>query len=499
MHSMPGFRLRTFACFALLALAPAAAAPASAQANAATLYQRNCASCHGVERQGTGLGPSLSAETYRYGGRQEDVARVIHNGVASRGMPAFGEVLSSEQIAALADFLPSRQSAPEPPAEEAPAAAEPPPHEFDAVPGVVDTLDYAVRVERFAQGLETAWSIAFIDARTALVAERPGRLRIVRDGVLQPQPVAGLPPIRVQEHRLNQGGLFDIAIDPGYRDNGWIYLSHADGLDERGPEGERLSMTRVVRGHIRDGAWVDNEVVYEADRAAYGEAAWHFGGRMLFDREGRLYLSTGDRRAPELAREPGWPGGKIHRVMPDGSTPPDNPFVGRSDALASVYSVGHRNPQGMAIDPSTGRIWATEHGPRGGDELNVVVRGGDYGWPVVSHGINYDGTVLTPHVRAGGVEQPAWYWRPSIGVSGLAFYDGDAFPLWRGKLLVTGLAPRELRLLTLDDDRVQHEETILTTEGRPYEPVVGPDGAIYVVTDAPGEVLRLSAQEERRL
>lgn len=498
---MPGFRLRTFARFALLALAlalaPAAAAPAFAQVDAATLYQRNCASCHGAERQGTGLGPPLSAETYRYGGRPEDVVRVISNGVASRGMPAFGGTLSPEQIAALADFLPSRQVAPEP--EGASTPAEPPPHEFDAVPGVVDTLDYAVKVERFAQGLETVWSIAFIDDRTALVAERPGRLRIVRDGVLQPQPVAGLPPIRVQEHALNQGGLFDIAIDPGYRDNGWIYLSYSHGLEARGPEGDRLSMTRVVRGRIRDDAWVDGEVVYEADRAMYGEAAWHFGGRMLFDREGRLYVTIGDRRVPELAREPGRPSGKIHRVMADGSIPPDNPFVGRGDALASVYSVGHRNPQGMALDPSTGRIWATEHGPRGGDELNIVVSGGDYGWPVVSHGINYNGTVLTPHVRAKGVEQPAWYWRPSIGVSGLAFYDGDAFGLWRGKLLVTGLAPRELRLLTLDGDRVQHEETILTTEGRPYEPVVGPDGAIYVVTDAPGEVLRLSPQEERRL
>jgi glucose/arabinose dehydrogenase len=153
----------------------------------------------------------------------------------------------------------------------------------------------------------------------------------------------------------------------------------------------------------------------------------------------------------------------------------------------------------MTIEPATARIWATEHGPRGGDELNIVARGGDYGWPVVSYGINYDGTILTPDTRASGIEQPIYYWRPSIGVSGLTFYHGDEFPLWEGKLLVTGLSPRDLRLLTIDDDRVQHEEIVFEAEGRPYEPVVGPDGAIYLVTDDPGRILRLTAQEERKL
>jgi glucose/arabinose dehydrogenase len=152
----------------------------------------------------------------------------------------------------------------------------------------------------------------------------------------------------------------------------------------------------------------------------------------------------------------------------------------------------------MALEPSTGRIWASEHGPRGGDELNIITAGGDYGWPIATYGINYDGTILTPDTRAEGVAQPVYYWRPSIGVAGIAFYEGDEFPLWRGKILVCSLARRELRLLTIDDDRVQHEEVILRLEGRPYEAVVGPDGAIYVVTDDPGQVIRLTAQEERR-
>ena len=350
----------------------------------------------------------------------------------------------------------------------------------------------------FADGLQTVWAIAFLDADTALVSERPGRLRVIRGGVLQPQPVAGTPMVYVHAHRWNQGGLLDIAVDPDYDDNGWIYLSHSHRLDRTGPEGNPLAMTRVVRGRIRDNTWVDEEVVFQAEPAAYGEPFWHYGGRMAFDAQGRLHFSVGDRGAQELAREPGRPSGKIHRLLADGTAPADNPYLARDDALASVYSLGHRNPQGMAFEPESGRLWSTEHGPRGGDELNVVVRGGDYGWPVATYGINYDGTLLTPHTHAPGVVQPVHYWRPSIGVSGLAFYRGREFPLWDGKLLVTALAPRELRLLTLDGERVLHEEVLFRAQGRPYEPVVGPDGAIYLATDDPGQILRLTAQEERR-
>jgi len=493
---MPGSRVRT-ACAAALALM-GMSLPAQAQTPASTLYQRNCAACHGAERQGTGLGPPLAAGTYRYGGTRGDLARIIRNGIPSRGMPAFGATLAPEEIQALAEFLPARQARPQPEAEREEQREAEPPRQFQPVPGVADTLDYAVRVERFADGLQTVWSMAFLDARTALVSERPGRLRIVRDGVLQPQPVRGIPEVHVRDHPWNQGGLLDIAVDPDYPRNGWIYLSYSHRLDRAGPEGEPLAMTRVVRGRIRDGAWVDQQVVFEADPAAYGETFWHYGGRMVFDRAGRLLFSVGDRGAQEMAREPGRPNGKVHRVMPDGAIPADNPFRGGDGALPSVYSLGHRNPQGIALEPATGRVWSTEHGPRGGDELNIVERGADYGWPVATYGINYDGTVLTPHTHAEGVRQPLHYWRPSIGVSGLAFYQGDQFPLWRGKLLVTALAPRELRLLTLDGDRVLHEEILLKTEGRPYEPVVGPDGAIYLVTDAPGQILRLTAHEERR-
>lgn len=497
---MPGFRGLTItsAAAAMLVLAVAVAVPAAAQTAASALYQRNCASCHGAERQGTGLGPPLSTRTYRYGGGRGDLARIIRNGIASQGMPAFGGILSAEEIEALAEFLPAREGEPQPDPEQVQAEAAAKPRQFDTVPGVVETLDYAVRVERFAEGLETAWAIAFMDARTALVSERPGRLRIISNGILQKQPVTGTPEVHVSTHIWNQGGLLDIALDPDFSENGWIYLSYSHRLDETGPEDKPLAMTRVVRGRIRGNAWVDQQVVFEADHSSYGEPFWHYGGRMAFDGEGRLYFSVGDRGVQELAREPGRPTGKVHRIMTDGSIPADNPFRDRDDALASLYSLGHRNPQGIAIEAASGRIWATEHGPRGGDELNIIERGADYGWPVVSHGINYDGTISTPATHADGIKQPVHYWRPSIGVSGVTFYRGNEFPLWEGKLLVTGLAPRDLRLLTLDGDRVQHEEILFRAEGRPYEPVVGPDGAIYLVTDSPGQILRLTAEQESR-
>ncbi|WP_198006189.1 PQQ-dependent sugar dehydrogenase [Pseudoxanthomonas sp. GW2] len=473
---------------ALFALLPG---PARAQAaDGATLFQRNCAGCHGPNREGTSLGPPLSPATYRYGGTRGDIERIIRRGIPSQGMPAFGGPLGEAEINALADFLPTRATTPE---EEAP----PQPRQSDPVPGVVETLDYAVRAEVFVDGLQTVWSMAFIDRDTALVVERAGRLRVVRNGVLDPRPVAGTPQVYSSSHRWNQGGLLDVALDPDYARNGWIYLSYSHALNPGAPEEEIRAMTRVVRGRIRDHAWVDEEVVFQADESSYDAHAWHYSGRLLFDSTGHLVMPVGDRGTPERARDPADPAGKMHRMRGDG-TPAGHPF-GREGVLPTIYSIGHRNAQGLALDPETGRIWATEHGPRGGDELNVIRAGGDYGWPVVTYGINYDGNEITPHTRAKGVEQPRHYWRPSIAPAGLAFYRGDEFPLWNGKLLVGTLGRRELRLLTLDGDRVLHEEVIFRSPGRIYEPVVGPDGAIYLCTDDPGQIIRLTAAAQRRI
>lgn len=488
----------TFLCVAGLVSTQSALAQ-EATDNTELLYERNCASCHGRERQGSGLGPALSEQAYRYGGGADDLRRIITNGITSRGMPAFGATLSAEDIDAIVKWLQARTPQPVDGGEQNVVGAD----EDETLSGpaagkITHTLDYAVKAEVWIEGLDTVWALDFIDASTALATERPGRLRVIEDGHLRDAPVSDTPEVLQSEHEWNQGGLLDVLVDTDYKEMGWIYLSYSDPQPKNASTSGQMSTTRVVRGRIRDNAWVDQEAVYEPAADAYSELHWHFGGRMAMDQDRFLYVTVGDRGARETAREMGLPNGKIHRVRRDGAIPADNPFIGDDDAVRSTFSVGNRNPQGLAVHPESGVLWETEHGPRGGDELNIIRSGRDYGWPLISHGINYDGTVLTPDTHAPDMEQPVYFWRPSIGLSGLAIYDGEEFPLWRGKFLVTALGRRDLRLLTIDGDQVQHEEIIFQTIGRPYEPVVGPDGAIYVVTSDPGQILRLTAHEERR-
>ena len=241
----------------------------------------------------------------------------------------------------------------------------------------------------------------------------------------------------------------------------------------------------------------DQEVLFEAPHELYSPMQIHYGSRIVFDKKGYLYFSVGDRFAQDLAQEVSRPNGKIHRIYPDGSIPEDNPFVADASALPSVYSYGHRNPQGLAVHPVTDEVWDAEHGPRGGDELNLVVAGRNYGWPVISYGINYNDTTLTEYRRHPDMEQPNFYWKPSIAVSGLDFYEGDLFPRWKNKLIVGSLAFQELHLLDLDGTRVMHDEVIMKGQGRIREAIEGPDGAIYVVLNDPDRIVRLVPTEAR--
>jgi glucose/arabinose dehydrogenase len=257
-------------------------------------------------------------------------------------------------------------------------------------------------------------------------------------------------------------------------------------------------MTRVVRGRIRDGAWRDQQVVFEAPNDTYRSTRIQYGTRIAFDSESRIYFSIGDRGAwpvdttTVFAQDLDRPGGKVYRLHRDGAVPATNPFTERDRALASIYSYGHRNPQGLDVHPETGRLWATEHGPRGGDELNRLAIGRNYGWPTITYGINYPGDIITPRRRAEGMQQPVFFWRPSIATSGLAFYEGDQFPYWQGQALVSALKNQSVRLLTMADGRVLHQEVILKGAGRVREAVPGPEGAIYAVLNAPGRIVQLS-------
>ncbi len=350
---------------------------------------------------------------------------------------------------------------------------------------VVQSAEHTFRVETFASGLGIPWGMAFLPDGRLLVTEREGRLRIVgTDGAVSP-PVGGVPKVLAK----GQGGLMDATLHPQYAATGWIYLSYSDPLP--GPLGGMLSYTAISRGRLQEEQLVDVEVVYRAPDQFYTRHSHHYGSRIAFDRAGYLYLAIGDRGQRTLAQNVKLPNGKIHRLHDNGGVPTDNPFVGRDGAIASIWSYGHRNPQGMALHPETGQLWAAEHGPKGGDELNLVRRGLNYGWPVVTYGINYDGTPITDQTHADGMEQPQTYWVPSIAVCGMDFYTGKPFVNWQNDLLVTSLRFNRLHRLRLAGTKVVHEEIVYQGESRMRDVQTGPDGAVYLAVEDPGRVLRL--------
>ncbi len=329
------------------------------------------------------------------------------------------------------------------------------------------------RVELLVDGLDTPWGMAFLPGGDMLITERPGRLRLVTSGALNPEPVGGVPDVFAR----GQGGLLDVAIDPAFADNSLVYLSYA-GIDDDG-----RSSTRVARGRLVGGALVDAEVIFRSNSASSGGVHW--GSRLAFDTAGDLYVSVGERGDGDNAQNLERHGGSVLRIKPDGSVPDDNPFVGQNGARPEIYSYGHRNPQGMAVHPETGRIWTQEHGPQGGDEVNLIEAGLNYGWPVVSWGLNYGGEPIGKGLRElDGMAQPVYYWDPSIAPSGMTFYDGDAFPEWQGDLFVGALKFQLIARLEMEGDKIVAEERLLEGQlGRIRDVKTGPDGFLYILTD----------------
>lgn len=337
------------------------------------------------------------------------------------------------------------------------------------------------RVVQVVGGLENPWGIAFLPDEGFLVTERPGRLRVVRNGELLAEPVDGVPEVLAR----SQGGLMDVALHPEFQSNQLVYLSYSK------PLGGGQSTTAVVRG-VLDGAVLRNvEEVFEAQAA--GSPGRHYGSRLAFDREGALYVTIGERGEMQRAQDLSDHAGTTLRLHDDGRVPDDNPFVGRPGALPEIYTYGNRNAQGMAVHPETGQIWQTEHGARGGDELNLIRAGRNYGWPEITHGVNYDGRRITPDTARSSMEQPVIHWTPSIAVAGMDFYTGDLFPEWQGDIFVTALTGQHVRRLEMDGVRVTGQEVLLSGQGvRFREVATGPDGALYLLTDErDGQVLRL--------
>ena len=353
----------------------------------ALLYGQNCASCHGANLGG-GNAASLIDGVWQFGAENGYVFRNIKFGIAHLGMPSYEATLNDREINAIISYI--RESENEIGAQKPPIAKE------------IETLDYKIDVEIFAEGLEVPWAIDFLDENTALITERPGRLRIVKSGKLLDEPVKNTPEVLNE----GQGGLMDVAVDPHYNHNGWIYLAYSHVLTS-GYNGNRPpAMTRIVRGKIENNTWTNEEVLFEAPHDTYQTTRHHYGCRIVFDPWGHLFFAIGDRGAGYQSQDFTLPNGKVHRIFKDGSIPEDNPFVDEEGAVQSLFSLGNRNIQGMAIHPKTGELWVTEHGPMGGDELNLIEWGKNYGWETITYGKNYNGTIITDETHKPGMEQP---------------------------------------------------------------------------------------------
>ncbi|MBI1290365.1 hypothetical protein GC173_03875 [bacterium] len=470
-------RILSVALAALSILASPGCAQDKEPSSGARLYLQYCAGCHGSNLKG-GSGSNLLDNEWRVGGSTAQIYETIFTGIPSVGMPNFGAQLGEEKVREIVSYIEQVRATGDTGAPAKPVRSY----------SKLENLDYNVNVDVWVDGLNDPWGLAFLDERRAIVTEKNGPVRLILDGKLVPEAIEGTPKVVAD----GQGGMLDVTIDPNFADNGWIYLGYSHQLSNG------KAMTRIVRGQLDGMKWINEQVVFEAPPATYMDTRHHYGTRIVFGPDGMLYFSIGERGRQQNAQVVNLPNGKIHRVTPDGKIPEDNPFVATPGAIPSIWSFGHRNPQGLAFNPVTGDLWESEHGPRGGDELNIVGKGKNYGWPEITYGINYNGSIVTRERVREGLEQPILYWRPSIAVSGIEFYTGDEFPYWKNHLLVSSLAFQELHLLHIENDRVIHEEVLMKGRGRIRESIVGPDGAIYCVMNDPHEILRLSSGGERR-
>jgi glucose/arabinose dehydrogenase len=335
-----------------------------------------------------------------------------------------------------------------------------------------------VRVVTITDALVQPWALAFLPAGDILITERAGQLRLVHEGRLVPASIGGLPPVDTR----TQDGLMDLALDPRFAENRMLYFTYSK-------PGERGDTTTLASGSFDEGKLADVRDLFVAD--AWSTAGGNSGSRIAFGLDGTIYMTVGERHEQTPAQDLRTDKGKILRLNHDGTIPADNPFAGRKDARPEIFAYGVRNPQGLFVEPSTGTIWEHEHGPRGGDELNIIARGHNYGWPAITYGINYNGTTISKETAHDGMDQPIVHWTPSISPSGLTIYSGDRFPAWRGNVFLGALSGQHLRRLELRDGRVTHEEELRAALDQRIRDVrQGPDGLLYVLTDA-GALLRL--------
>jgi glucose/arabinose dehydrogenase/mono/diheme cytochrome c family protein len=466
------------------------------------VFTERCASCHGVDLSG-GRAHSLFSKSFLEGSTDAQMRETILEGRPGADMPAFKAIFTPAEVDALVTWIRIQSG----------NLIERPAYVADPNGRVLQTSKQRLRIEVFTTGLDTPWGMGFLPDGRLVVSERPGRIRIIaRDGTLG-EPVRNTPTAWVRQ----DGGYFDVAVHPDYARTGWIYLSYSelvpgyDGpLPPAGVAGPPPgfgplppSNTRIVRGKINGmNEWVEQQDVARLPDDTYSPSIIHYGQRFLFDGRGHLFWTLGDRGTPANAQNLGDPRGKIHRVNDNGTIPPDNPFVNTPGAFASIWSYGHRNPQGLAVDPRTGLLWETEHGPTGGDEVNIIEKGRNYGWGVTTKGIQNG---LTQQSQPGMEDPIAWY-TPSVGPSGISFYTATRYPGWRdSSLFIAMLTGQKLMRLEINGRRIVEQETVFEQFGRVRQIITGPDGLFYLLlqnptgrgTDipvfgaAPGMVIRL--------
>jgi glucose/arabinose dehydrogenase len=426
-----------------------------------------------------GKGGSLVSGNWRHGGDDASLVKSIREGYASSGMPAFAHTVSESETRALITLI----------RETATRRVDPARGEENTLPtGTQKSEEHDYQIEIVVDGLEVPWSMTFLPDNRMLVTERAGTLRVVDHGALQPLPVSGVPKPMVKD----EAGLMSVLADPDFAENNLIYLSYSDRGDD-----DASAMTKVIRARLKDNRLEDIASIFEMPRDRYQKSSVLFGGRLAI-RGQYLFFSVGERGMEEgatgQAQNLEQPVGKIHRVFRDGSIPPDNPYVNRATAWKSIWAYGVRNPQGLAIDPRNGDLWETEHGPRGGDELNRIEKGKNYGWPIITSGVNYDGTPISDKTEAPGMEQPIINWTPSIAVSEIEFYRGDKFPKWKNNLFIGSLAQQKFIRVVTEDGREVHREEVFNGFGRIRDIKTGPDGFLYLALEyigKPGRIVRL--------
>lgn len=430
-------------------------------------YQNFCGGCHGEKMD------AFVDRRWKHGNTKADLFKAIKLGYADEGMPAFDSAFTEKAINDLAAYIVTGVENLK---------------KYNFQNDIVIKKNYfksasmAVKLDTVMKGIKVPWGMAFLPGGGMLITERGGKLYL-KKGKNNIDSIAGVPDVVAE----GQGGLMDVILHPQFSKNKFIYLSYSK---PKKTDSAVLATTAIMRAVLDGNQLRDQQIIFEAQ--PYSRTRHHYGSRMVFGKDGKLYFSVGERgnekQNPQTTSNDL---GKIHRINDDGSIPPDNPFVKTPGAKPSIYSYGQRNPQGLLLFPPTGELWETEHGPRGGDELNLIKKGANYGWPVITYGINYDGRIMSKISAAPGMEQPLTYWIPSIGPSGLAFVTGNRYPAWKGNLLVGSLRFKYLSRCVLKGNKVVKQEMLLKNIGRLRDVRMGPDGYIYIAVENPGYVFRL--------